>query len=165
MNKSVLVRKIVISGLIAALYATLTLALAPLSYGNIQFRISEILVLLAAINSEYIIGLTLGCFLANMLGPNGMVDVVIGTLATFLSVQAIYLTTKFIKNKHALIIASLWPTIINGIMIGIMLNIVAKMPLFLTMIEVGLGEFVVITIIGVPVFKLMSKQKIFKYNG
>lgn len=41
------IKRIVISALIAALYATLTIALAPISYLGVQFRISEIMVLLA----------------------------------------------------------------------------------------------------------------------
>ena len=66
--KENVVKKIVITGLVAAIYAALTLVIAPLSFGPIQFRISEIMVLLAFINPIYILGLTLGCLLANLVG-------------------------------------------------------------------------------------------------
>ena len=91
-------KRLVRTAVIAALYAVLTLFLAPISYGSIQFRISEIMVLLAFFDPFYIGGLTLGCFVANILGPNGMVDAVFGTIATFISVYAISITGKYIKS-------------------------------------------------------------------
>ena len=157
--KESLTSKLVKTALIAAIYAVLTIILAPISYGPIQFRLSEILVLFAFIDPIYIIGLTLGCFLANLFGGLGIMDLVFGTIATFLSVSAISLTSKFIKHRlTSLIISSLWPTIFNGVIIGWMLNYVLKVPLLLTMFQVGIGEFVVVTIIGVPVFKFISDK-------
>lgn len=144
---------------VAALYATLTFALAPISYGNLQFRISEILVLLAFFDPFYIGGLTLGCFVANMLGPNGLPDMIFGTLATFISVSSISLTARVLKNKKsALWIGSLWPTLFNGLIIGAMLHVLFKLPLALTMLEVAIGEFSVVTIIGVPVMLFIRKS-------
>lgn len=156
-NKTI--RKIVFAGIIAALYAVLTLALAPISYGAIQFRVSEILVLLAYFDSMYIGGLTLGCFIANLLGPNGVWDIIFGTLATFISVNAIYFTSKInIKEKYRLFIASIWPTVFNGAIIGVMLAYMLNIPLLVSILEVAVGEFVVVTIVGVPIiYKLRDK--------
>lgn len=152
MNKN-LTKRIVTTAVIAAIYAVVTIAISPLSYGEIQFRVSEVLVLLALFDPLYIGGLTLGCFVANILGPNGPMDVLLGTLATFISVIFIYYTGKVIKHyKVQLIIASLWPTIFNGVIIGWMLNMLYGLPLVLTILQVAIGEFVVITIIGVPLF-------------
>lgn len=148
-----LTKRLTRTALIAAIYAVVTVAIAPFSYGIVQFRISELLVLLAIFDPLYIGGLTLGCLIANLLGPNGPLDVLFGTLATFLSVYAIYLTGKVVKNyKAKLAIASLWPTLFNGLIIGWMLNKLYGEPLFLSIGTVALGEFVVITIIGVPLF-------------
>ena len=158
------IKRIVISALIAALYATLTIALAPISYLGVQFRISEIMVLLAFYKKDYIVGLTLGCFIANILGPNGTIDVILGTFATFISVWGIYLTGKYKKGKKSIWIASIWPTIFNGIIIGWMLNYVYGLPLVLSMGQVALGEFVIITIIGVPVFNFINKKYFGKLN-
>ncbi|CEO05867.1 citrulline cluster-linked gene [[Clostridium] sordellii] len=154
-------KKLVMTSLVAAIYAVLTLVLGAISYGPIQFRIAEIMVLLAFIKKDYIWGLTIGCFLANVIGPYGVPDIVFGTTATFLSVYAIYLTGKTMKaKKYAILIASIWPTLINAVIIGFMLNIFVGMPLILSMIQVGFGEFVVITIIGVPVYKIIGKKYI-----
>lgn len=154
-------KKLVMTSLVAAIYAVLTLVLGAISYGPIQFRIAEIMVLLAFIKKDYIWGLTIGCFLANVIGPYGAPDIIFGTTATFLSVYAIYLTGKVMKGKkYAILIASIWPTLINAIIIGFMLNIFVGMPLILSMIQVGFGEFVVISIIGVPLYKIIGKKYI-----
>ena len=157
--KNNLTKRLTRTAIIAAIYAVVTIAIAPFAYGNIQFRVSELLVLLALFDTLYIGGLTLGCFIANLLGPNGIMDVIFGTLATFISVYAIYLTGRLIKNnKVKLIIASIWPTIFNGLIIGWMLNKLYGLPLVLSIGEVALGEFVVITIIGVPLFLLAGDR-------
>lgn len=157
--KNNLTKRLTRTAIIAAIYAVVTLAIAPFAYGNIQFRISEILVLLALFDPLYIGGLTLGCLIANLLGPNGILDVIFGTLATFISVYAIYLTGKFINNyKVRLLIASIWPTIFNGLIIGWMLNKLYGLPLILSMAEIALGELVVITFIGVPLFILAGDR-------
>lgn len=152
-------KRLVRTAVIAALYAVLTLFLAPISYGSIQFRISEIMVLLAFFDPFYIGGLTLGCFVANILGPNGMVDAVFGTIATFISVYSISITGKYIKSDtKALIVASLWPVIFNGLIIGWELNYLYQLPLVLSILQVACGEFVVVAIVGVPVMKLIKSK-------
>ena len=157
--KNNLTKRLTRTAIIAAIYAVTTVAIAPFAYGNIQFRISEILVLLALFDPLYINGLTLGCLIANILGPNGLMDIIFGTLATFISVCSIYFTGKIIKNyKIKLILSSIFPTIFNGLIIGWMLNKLYGLPLFLSMGEVALGEFVVVTIIGVPLFLFAGKR-------
>ncbi len=151
------IKKLVTTALVAAIYATLTLVLGAISYGPIQFRVAEIMVLLPFIKKDYIWGLTIGCFLANIIGPYGVPDIIFGTTATFLSVYAVYMTSKMMDGKkYALLVSSIWPTIINAIIIGIMLNIFFGLPLMLSMAQVGFGQFVVITIIGVPLYKSLE---------
>nr|WP_307989001.1 QueT transporter family protein [uncultured Niameybacter sp.] len=159
MTKNFSTKRLVKVALVAALYAVLTIALAPISYGNLQFRISELMVLLAFFDPFYIGGLTLGCFVANLLGPNGIMDVIFGTLATFISVTAISFTAKSLNGSRlGLCIASIWPTLFNGLIIGWMLNYLFKLPLALTMLEVGFGEFVVVSIVGVPLFIFIMEK-------
>ncbi|MBU5455875.1 QueT transporter family protein [Caproiciproducens sp. MSJ-32] len=163
--KNNLTNRLVKTGLVAAIYVVVTLIIAPIAYGNLQFRLSEILVLLAFVDPLYIIGLTLGCFIANFNSPLGAIDVVLGTLATFLSVASIYLTSKYMKsNKISLLIASLWPTIFNGIIVGWELNFMFSMPLILSIIQVAFGEFVVVSIIGVPLMTKLFKKYSFKVS-
>lgn len=157
--KDNITKKLVKTAVVAAIYTILTVILAPISYGPVQFRISEILVLLAVIDPFYIVGLTVGCLVANIFGGYGPMDIVFGTVATFLSVTGVYLTGKYVRNKKvSLVLASIWPTIFNGLIIGWMLNIVAGLPMVLSMIQVGIGEFVVVTLVGVPVFRLIENK-------
>ena len=103
-------KKLVTNALIAAIYTAAALLLAPLSYGVLQFRVSEALVLLPFIKKDTIWGVTIGCLLANLLNPLGAnpLDVVFGTLATFI---AAVLTARCKKLWQA----GLPPVIINAL--------------------------------------------------
>lgn len=68
--------------LVASLYIVLTLAVAPVAFGPIQFRISEILNFLGLHNRRYLYGLTLGAVIVNMY-QFGLIDMVIGGASTF----------------------------------------------------------------------------------
>ena len=153
--------RIVKTAIVAAIYAALTIGLSPLSYGPIQFRLSEVLILLAFVNSDYIVGLTIGCLIANLLGPYGLADIAFGTFSTLVSAYLVNVTPKLIKNKYAIWVASLWPVLANAVIVGLMLNIFFKLPFLLCMLEVGIGEFGVVTVVGVPLFKLVLS----KYPG
>jgi uncharacterized membrane protein len=131
---------------VAAIYFVLTTAFAPISYGNIQFRVAEILVLLCFIDKKYIIAVTVGTFLANTMSPLGVIDIIFGTGATLISAILVN------KSKN-IYIASIWPVIVNGVIIGVELMMLFKLPLFLTMLQVAAGEFVVVSIVGVIIFK------------
>ena len=63
------VNRLVRCAVIAAVYVVVCLALAPFSYGAVQVRVAEALCLLPVFGAEYIIGVTLGCLLANLLAP------------------------------------------------------------------------------------------------
>ena len=84
MNQNPSVRKLVRCGVVAAIYVVLCMALQPFSYGAVQVRVAEALCLLPVFGAEYIAGVVLGCFLANLLGST-IVDVIFGTLATLLA--------------------------------------------------------------------------------
>lgn len=145
-------KDIVQNGLLAALYCVLTYVMAPISFGAIQFRLSEILVLACFFDKKKIIGLTLGCFLANLISPLGLMDIGFGTLATFLACLGI------IFSKH-LIVAIIFPVIANGIIVGFELYLIGE-PLWLSMGTVALGELGVM-IIGYIIFMLLKRNKHF----
>lgn len=145
-----LISKLAKNAIVAALYLVLTM-LAP-SYGAVQFRFSEILVLLMLINSTYVPGLIIGCIIANLFSPMGLVDVVFGTLATAIS---LFFMSKT-KNQF---IATLWPSIFNGLIVGTELYFILKLPFISSAISVAIGEFAVITCIGLPIFKILMMNK------
>jgi len=110
-------------GMIAAIYTVVSLVLAPFTYGNVQVRIAEALTLLPLIYKPSIWGVTLGCFLTNLIGamlgvnPTGFLDAIIGTIATF---GAAYCTwvLKDKKVNGIPVLACLMPVIFNFFFVG-----------------------------------------------
>ena len=79
------VRDIAYAGTIAAVYAALTIALSPISYGIYQIRVAEALTVLPYFYPPAIIALTVGCFIANIFGGQGLQDIIFGSSFTFLA--------------------------------------------------------------------------------
>ena len=117
MNQNSSVRKLARCGVVAAIYVVLCLALQPLSYGAVQVRVAEALCLLPVFGTEYILGVVLGCFLANLLGST-IVDVIFGTLATLLACLVTY-KLRNIRIKGLAVAASLPPVLFNAVILGI----------------------------------------------
>lgn len=134
--------------LVAAMYAVLTIVIAPLAFGEIQFRFSEVLVLLCFYRKDYALALIVGCFIANLFSPMGLMDIIFGTLATAAAVIPMY----YMKNIY---LAALLPIVSNGIIVGTELTIAFGTPIWLNMLSVAFGELVVVGIIGIIVFKLL----------
>lgn len=150
--KKISVKWIAQSAIIAALYAALTWLLAPISYGSIQFRVSEILMLLVVFKPSYAAALILGCFVANTTSSLGWWDMVFGTLATIVAVL------PMMKIKR-LWVAALLPVVSNGIIVSIELYLALGIaPIWLSIITVALGEAVVLFLIGIPVMIAISKN-------
>lgn len=144
------VRNITRLALVAALYAAVTLAIPGLSFSAVQFRFSEILVLLCFYRKDYCVPLILGCFIANLFSPFGLYDIIFGTLATAAAVIPMY----YVRNIW---LSSLLPVISNGIIVGFELFLCGE-PLWFSMGTVALGELVVITVIGCPLFRFALER-------
>jgi len=155
MDKTKLSTKHLIQGaVIAAIYAVLTIILAPISYGPMQVRVSEALTILPALTPMGIPGLTIGCLLANLLGPYGIFDVIFGTLATLVATVCSY------KLRDHDWLVPLPPVIANGIIVGSMLHFAYGVPgLWACMAWVALGELIACYVIGLPLLKFLKKYK------
>src|SRR5690554_5581547 len=116
MNNQKHLRFLTIQVAIATIYVIVTLLFYFMNYDLIQFRISEILLVLVYFNPFNMLGLITGTFIANLFSPHGIIDALIGTLATAISLPLMYL---FRKNK---IISLSFPVIMNGIIIGLLLH-------------------------------------------
>ena len=157
------IRLIVYSGIIAALYVVLTLPMAQFAFGPIQFRLAEVLTVLPAFAAGYIPGISLGCFLANLLNPNnlGPVDIIGGTVATILA--GIFSRILGKKNK---ILGIIPPVSFNGLIVGGYLPFllldegseVTAAAVGLSMFEVAASEAVLLVIVGIPFILLIEKN-------
>ena len=161
--KNLSVRRLVRCAVIAAVYVVVCLVLAPFSYGAVQVRVAEALCLLPVFGAEYIVGVTLGCFLANLLGST-VVDVVFGTLATLLACLVTY-KLRDIRVKGLAIPASLPPVVFNMIIVGAFEitfffsdGAPTAMLAVFNAVTVGISELISCTILGVALVKLIESN-------
>ena len=147
------------TAIIAALYVALTLVFSFMSYGPIQFRVAELLVLMVFIDKKYFLGLVLGCAISNAFSPLGFIDVIVGTLATSAALLFIIFVRKILGDKKkSIIVASLGPVISNAILVGIELTILFKeLPFIVNAAYVAIGELVVVTIAGTIIFSKIRR--------
>ena len=163
-------QKLVRCAMVAGLYTALCLLLAPFSYGAVQVRLAEVFCLLPVFGTEYILGVTLGCFLSNLLG-SGLVDVVFGTTATLLACLATY-RLRCSRVKGLALLPALPPVVFNALIVGPEIAIFfsdtpATLPLMAwNGFTVAVGEVISCVIFGVALVKLIetdpSLQRIFR---
>lgn len=152
-NNETVTKQILRIAVIASLYVALTISLSWMSYGDIQFRIAEILVLLCFFRKDYNIALIIGCAIANLFSPMGIVDVVFGTIATALSVL-------FVSRSKNIIVASVYPVVFNSLIVGLELHYMLDLPFIPSAISVLIGEAAVM-VVGCIIFKTLRKSKSF----
>lgn len=143
---------IVKAGVIAAIYFVVTILLGSVSYGPIQFRISESLVVLPMVEPAAIWGVFIGCLLANIGSPFGLLDILGGSLVTLL---AAYLTSKtniFYKSI-------LPPIILNALIVSIWVSYFTKMPYYLVALYIALSKAIVTGVFGYVVITVYKRLK------
>ena len=155
------IRFVVFNGIIAALYVVLTYFLAPISYGPVQARISEVLTIFPIFSGATIPGVALGCVISNIINPEnlGPVDIIGGTLATIIAGVFSYLIGK--KNKWLGIIP---PVVANGLIVGGYLpfllvdpgSTVTVQAVLFTMFTVAAGEAAVMVVLGLPLIAVIK---------
>ena len=151
-KKLLTTRSLCVSAVIAALYAALTLLLAPISYGGVQCRLSEAMTLLPMILPQAIPGLFVGCLIANLY--TGMItDIIFGSLATLIAAIGTYL----LRKKPLL--AAACPVLANAVIVGLTLSLSLNLPLLLTMAEVAIGETGAV-LVGFVILSAMKRAKV-----
>ena len=171
MNKAKpnLTRRLATSAIVAAAYAALTVALAPISYGAVQFRVSEALTVLPFFMPCTVWGLWIGCILANLY-TGSVVDIVFGSLATLL---AALLTARIGKKGNTVknrLLGCLMPVVFNAVIIGAVLTWGYEIRPFpeplaafgFNALTVGLGEAGVLYFLGYTLLRQLPKFKFFR---
>ena len=161
-NKSTLF--IAQAAMIAAVYVVLTFVFAPISFGEIQVRISEALTILPVFTPAAVPGLFVGCLLGNMLSGAYLPDVIFGSLATLLGA----IGTRALRNASPFL-APLPPIIANALIVPFVLRYTygVALPIPLMMLTVGVGEVISCGGLGqILYFTLGTRLKsIFRDNG
>ncbi len=161
------IRKIAVAAVVGAAYAALTMLLQPISYGEVQMRISEVLCILPFFFPYTAWGLFVGCILANLISMAGPLDVVFGSLATLIAALGAVALGKR-EGWLPKFLTCLLPVVSNGIIVGAVLAATlaedqAFLPAWgLIGLQVTAGEAIVLFVLGYPLMLLLPRWKWFQ---
>lgn len=149
-------------GIIAGLYVALTLIFAPISFGEIQLRVAEMLTILPMFTPAAIPGLFVGCLVGNILGGAVLPDIIFGSLATLIG--AVF---SWMLRKHRWLVPI--PAVMsNTLIIPFILKYAygIELPIILLMVYIFVGEVLGCYVLGeLLAFPLMKMKKIFNSGG
>lgn len=170
-------RTLTAAAVIGAAYAVLTLALAPISYGAVQLRISEALCIMPYFIPGTAWGLAAGCCIANLLTGN-IFDIVFGSLATLAAGLCTAAAGKRARTRATAALGCAMPVVFNALIVGAVIteayngvSMLAHPGVFaLNAAQVGLGEAAVMGLLGYPLARILPKKAFFnefadKCNG
>ena len=140
---------------IAAVYVVLTILFAPISYGEVQVRVSEALTVLPFFTPAAVPGLAVGCLIANILGGGILPDIIFGTLATLIGAVLSY----YLRENHWLVPVP--PIIANALIIPFVLRFGygVSLPIWMMMLTVGLGEVISCGVLGMLLLFALDRYK------
>ena len=128
-------KDIAIYAMIAALYFITTIIFSPISFGPVQFRVAEMLVMLCLFKKGAIAGVTIGCMIANLYSPMGIIDVIFGGLATLL-------ICIFVNKTQKPFASVIFGSILSGIVVSAEMSIMIGVDFFQGFLGVFVGELV-----------------------
>jgi len=163
-------RRTAFSGVIAALYAALTMALTVAAYGPLQLRISEVLCILPFFFPFSVWGLFVGCIIANLISPYQL-DIVVGPIASLLAAICTMQIGKLGRERLSIkALACLPPVVINAVFIGALIAyydvVNGEAEVFLSAfiingLWVGAGQSIVLYALGLPLMVYLPQSRIF----
>lgn len=166
------------AAIIAAAYIALTMLVAPLAFGQIQFRLSEALTVLAVLTPAAIPGLFIGCLLSNILNPMnlGLVDIVFGSLATLIAAWLTWRMGRSIRSSEVVrrsqfVWALLPPVVVNALIVGTYLPFLlladqtpTLLVILLSILTIAISEAVVVYLVGGALLFGLRKAKLNLYE-
>lgn len=143
-------RRITRNGIIAALYAALTLVIAPIGYGPIQFRISESLKALVLFDPWLVVGIGVGTFIANWFSPFAggweLIWMPVSDMLGGLLAWAIY---RALRQRY-IVVPCIVYAMTTALSVALMLWAIGIAPFWFSVLTVGIGELVAI-VGGLPI--------------
>ncbi len=153
-------RDVVLAALIAALYASLVIVLPFISFFIWQVRIADSLIPLSTVYGiPAVLGVTIGCFIGNIIGAPwgslalGLIDAIFGSIANFIASYIAYKLAYKTESKMRILIACTSSTLIITLIVGSYLPLLMKaigleVPIWLGWLGVLPGSIISIIIIG-----------------
>ena len=148
MKQNITMKKMTLNGVIAAVYAVLTL-INPLSFGAVQFRVSTLLLPLAVFVPQIRAGLVLGTAIGNLNSSLGIIDIVVGSVVSAIAVYVIP------KAKAKATMPVLY-AIDSGVLVALELWYCFRTPIWYNVLTVGISGVILYTI-GLVVMKQVAK--------
>jgi uncharacterized membrane protein len=147
-------RFLVRAAVYAALYAVLTLApgLNALAYGEVQFRVSEALMVFACFDPAAVVGLAIGCAIGNVGSPMMPVDVVVGSALTLAAGIIMYAVGPRVAALAA-------PVVVNAFGVAAMLALILDLPYWASALWVGIGEAAVLFTLGLALLLVVRRHR------
>ena len=158
-------KQITLIAVYAALYAVLVNVIPGLSFGVLNLRMADALLgAVPLLGMAGVLGHTLGVFIGNIPSPLGFVDL-LNTIPSFAMAFVVYYVYKWTQNDYSVLVTSVAYSAVLGVTVGWMLSAPFGIPLPLSILYVFLGNVVVSTLIGWPIFKLLKKAGIQRWVG
>ena len=154
-RKKFTVRDLAQGAIIAAVYAILTIFLAPISSGLIQCRVSEAMSVLPYFTFSAVPGLFIGCLIANLLTGAPIYDVLFGSLATLLAAYITFLMRKRVSKY----LAPLPSVIVNALVVGWLLTYIYEVGVSFWVAAgyVAVGQAIACFALGLPLMSLLER--------
>lgn len=154
-------KNIALMGVLASLYFVMTVMLAPLAYGPLQFRVADILQPFVLRGKKQNIAIALGTFLANLHSPFGIIDwgmmPIVSIIAGFLAYQT---KKMFSTHKYCDFYGMFVFAFVISLGVGLVLYVGAGVPYIYGMFYVWISGLIA-NFIGVPIVnKVVSALKL-----
>lgn len=142
------------AAMIAAIYVVLTFVFAPISFGEIQVRIAEMLTILPIFTPAAIPGLFVGCLIGNITGGAILPDIICGSLATLIGAAGTYA----LRKQHRVVVI-LPPILANTLIVPFVLRYAygVVLPIPFLALTVGIGEVISCGILGNVLAAILKK--------
>jgi uncharacterized membrane protein len=156
-------KEIALIAIYAALYAVLVVEIPGLSYGPLNLRVADAMLgAVPLLGIAGVLGHTLGVFVGNIPSPLGLIDM-LNTIPSFAMAFLVYYMYRQTKNDYSVLATSVVYSAVLGTTVGWMLSAPFNIPLPLSILYVFLGNLIMTTLVGWPLFKILKKTGVFRW--
>ena len=160
-RKSWTTRSVALAALLAALYGAYVFYFAVTSFGPLQVRVVDALLPLSILlGFPAVVGVTIGCFIGNLLGsPIGIVDIIGGPVANFVAATLAWVITRK-KFRGSWLLGVTTEIAVVTLVVGSYLVVWAAapgVPLWVGWAEFLGSEVFAIGILGYPLLRAVDK--------
>lgn len=156
---SLTTRRVVRIAMVAALYAVITLAIAPIgiAYTPIQLRVSEALKVFVLFDPWLAIGIGIGTFLGNLGSPYGIWDLTWSPLTDIVGGLLAWAVYRYVLRKHLAVAAMALYALTTSLAVTIMF-VILGVDAFIALLPPILLSELIIMIPATPLIFWIKRQ-------